>query len=120
LPGAWMRLLRSGRMPWTEGRGYQKRPLVLEEELGVKGSFIQEVDFVPGESVPLHYHRRTREVFIALDHAVFQINGEQITMEPMDVLICEPGDVHGNPIIKQRSRILVIKQGLEPDDTVWL
>jgi quercetin dioxygenase-like cupin family protein len=115
-----MRLLRSGRTPWIEGKGYRKRPLVPEEELEIEGSFIQEVDFVPGESVPLHFHRRTREVFIALDRAVFQINGEQIAMEPMDVLICDPGDVHGNPIIEQRSRILVVKQCLEPDDTVWL
>jgi quercetin dioxygenase-like cupin family protein len=104
-----MKLLRSADRDWTEGKGYRKRPLVTERELGIEGSFIQEVMFHPGESVPLHYHERTKE-----------INGEQLVMEPEDVLICEPGDVHGNPVIERGFRILVVKVGYDPEDTVWL
>jgi quercetin dioxygenase-like cupin family protein len=115
-----MRILRSGRIPWTEGKGYRKRPLVTEEELGAAGTFLQEVSFIPGQTVPLHYHKRTREVFIALDRADFRINGEDIVMEPTDVLICEPGDVHGNPRIERQFRVLVMKLDFDPDDTVWL
>jgi quercetin dioxygenase-like cupin family protein len=115
-----MRLLRSGARRWTEGRGYRKRPLVTLEELGIPGSFVQEVQFHPGERVPLHYHRRTKEIFIALDRAPFVINGEEVVMEPLDVVICEPGDVHGNPVIDDAFRILVVKVGFDPDDTIWL
>lgn len=115
-----MKLLRTSSRPWTEGKGYRKRPLITQEELGIPDSFAQEVQFHPGESVPLHYHKRTKEVFIALDQAAFEINGEIVVMEPRDVLICEPGDVHGNPVIPHAFRILVIKVDLETDDTVWL
>lgn len=115
-----MKLLRSADREWTEGKGYRKRPLATERELGIEGSFIQEVTFHPGESVPLHFHKRTKEVFIALDRALFQINGEQVVMEPEDVLICEPGDVHGNPVIERGFRILVVKVSYDPEDTVWL
>jgi quercetin dioxygenase-like cupin family protein len=115
-----VRLYRSERMPWIEGKGYWKRLLASEMDIGDAGTLLQEVKFVPGESVPLHHHQRTKEVFIALDQARFMVNGEEVTMEPGDVLVCEPGDVHGNPTIDKAIRILVIKLDFDPDDTVWL
>lgn len=115
-----MRLFRSATRSWTEGKGYQKRPLITEEELKVTGTFVQEVRFSPGQNLPLHYHKQTREVFIALDPAEFLINGKRVNMEPMDVLICEPGDIHGNPEIGSSFRILVVKLDNREDDTVWL
>jgi quercetin dioxygenase-like cupin family protein len=78
------------------------------------------VEFAPGDRVPQHYHKVTKEVFFALDRAVFEINGERVILEPDDVLICEPGDVHGNPVIESAFRILVIKVGYEAEDTVWM
>lgn len=115
-----MRLLRSDEQEWESGKGYRKRKLVPEEILGIEGSFVQEVDFKRGEAVPSHYHRKTKEVFIALDPAHFVINGERITLMPDDALVCEPGDVHGSPAADHRSRILVIKVGAVQDDTVWV
>jgi len=41
-------------------------------------------------------------------------------MEEGDCLVCEPGDVHGNPVIGNDFRILVLKVGLREHDTVWL
>jgi quercetin dioxygenase-like cupin family protein len=115
-----MRLYRSGRIPWVEGKGYWKRPLITEEELGLPNAFLQEVTFDQGQSVPLHHHKKTKEIFIALDPGHFLINGEDVAMEPNDVLICEPGDVHGNATMERAFRILVLKLDFDPDDTVWL
>ncbi|MCU0861444.1 MAG: cupin domain-containing protein [Methanomassiliicoccales archaeon] len=115
-----MRLYRSSEADWEEGKGYRKRLLISEAQLGIEGSFMQEVAFRPGESVPMHYHMRTKEVFLPLDEAVFVINGESVTIGPGDVLVCEPGDRHGNPVIHKPFRILVLKVGFVPEDTVWL
>ncbi|MDD1746228.1 MAG: cupin domain-containing protein [Methanomassiliicoccales archaeon] len=115
-----MRIFRSSMKPWIEGKGYSKRPLVTEDELEAPGTLVQEVEFKPGQSVPPHRHMHTREVFIALDHAVFQVNSQEVKMEPMDVLLCEPGDIHGNPAIERSFRILVIKLDNKEDDTIWL
>jgi quercetin dioxygenase-like cupin family protein len=115
-----MRLFRSAMKPWMEGKGYSKRLLATEEDLRAPGTLVQEVEFKPGQSVPLHRHKHTREVFVALDHALFHINGQEVTMEPMDVLLCEPGDIHGNPVIARPFRILVIKLDNKEDDTIWL
>ncbi len=114
-----MRYFPASLAQWTEGRGYRKRALLREKDLGIPGSFIQEVSFTPGDRVPLHFHRKTKEIFIALDEARFEINGNEVVLHPEDVLICEPGDVHGNPVISSAFRILVIKVNFEPDDTVW-
>jgi quercetin dioxygenase-like cupin family protein len=115
-----MKLYRSAKREWTKGKGYDKRVLLEEKQLGIPGSFIQEVRFHAGEKVPQHYHERTTEVFFALDRALFEINGRAVVMEPEDVLVCEPGDVHGNPEIPQDSRILVLKVNVEEGDIVWL
>jgi len=114
-----MKLIRSSEADWEEGKGYRKRQLISEEQLGIEGSFLQEVSFRQGESVPMHYHMSTKEVFLPLDEAEFVINGESITIKPGDVLVCEPGDRHGNPVIRRPFRILVLKVGFVPDDTVW-
>jgi len=115
-----MKLYRSAKREWAEGKGYDKRVLLEEKQLGIPGSFIQEVRFHAGEKVPQHYHERTTEIFFALDRALFEINGRAVVMEPEDVLVCEPGDVHGNPIIDSAFRILVIKLDFHPEDTVWM
>ena len=36
-----MRLYRSTAKEWTEGRGYRKRTLLEQGQLGIEGSFIQ-------------------------------------------------------------------------------
>jgi quercetin dioxygenase-like cupin family protein len=115
-----MKLYSAAGVPWTKGRGYQKRILLAQEHLGIEGSFLQEVAFEPGSKVPLHYHSQTTEVFFALDRAFFQIGEEKVVMEPEDVLVCEPGDIHGNPEVPQPFRILVLKVNFHEDDTVWL
>ncbi len=114
-----MRLHRSSVKPWAQGKGYRKRTVLDEADLGISGSFLQEVSFSKGDKVPIHHHRVQTEVFYAVTEAVFEINGEKVTMAPGDVLVCDPGDRHGNPEIPHDMKILVLKVGFHEDDTVW-
>ena len=115
-----MKVYRGGSKEWTTGVGYRKKVILEEAEMGIQGSFIQEVRFNAGETVPPHYHRIQKEVFYALTRIEFEINGERILMQPGDIVVCEPGDVHGNPHMPKESRILVIKVDFAEDDTVWM
>jgi len=115
-----MKVYRAGSRAWAKGTGYSKRTLLEEGELGVEGSFIQEVKFNAGECVPLHYHRTQREIFYALSKIEFEINGERVLMQPGDIVVCEPGDIHGNPSLPREARILVIKVDFAEGDTVWM
>ncbi|HEY3420301.1 MAG TPA: cupin domain-containing protein [Methanomassiliicoccales archaeon] len=101
------------------GEGYTKKVLIDESALGIPGSFIQEVEFRRGETVRQHHHRYQTEIFYALDEAPFLINGMKVTMSPGDILVCEPGDVHGNPVISHDFRILVLKVGFRENDIYW-
>ena len=101
------------------GQGYLKRVLIDESGLGVPGSFLQEVEFRKGESVRQHHHRFQTEIFYALEEAPFVINGQDVTMSPGDIVVCEPGDVHGNPVVPHDFRILVLKIGVQENDIVW-
>jgi quercetin dioxygenase-like cupin family protein len=114
-----MKLLKHGSAPVVPGQGYQKRVLIDEDALGIPGSFIQEVEFRKGDVVRQHHHRFQTEIFYALGQAPFLINGQNITMGPGDILVCEPGDVHGNPIIPYDFRILVLKVNYRENDIVW-
>jgi quercetin dioxygenase-like cupin family protein len=101
------------------GPGYLKRVLIDESSLGIPGSYIQEVEFRKGDVVRQHHHRFQKEIFYALDEAQFMINGQKVTMDPGDILVCEPGDVHGNPMIPYDFRILALKVNYRENDIVW-
>ncbi len=101
------------------GQGYVKRVLIDESSLGIPGSFMQEVEFKKGDVVRQHHHRFQTEIFYALDEAPFEINGNKVTMSPGDIVVCEPGDVHGNPVIPRDFRILVLKVNFRENDIVW-
>jgi quercetin dioxygenase-like cupin family protein len=102
-----------------QGQGYEKRVLIGESALGIPGSFIQEVSFRKGDAVRQHHHRFQTEIFYAIDEALFVINGQKLILGPGDIVVCEPGDVHGNPVIPHDFRILVLKIGYRENDLVW-
>ncbi len=105
----------------VSGDGYLKRIVLEAEDIGVKGTLLQEVQFIAGDKVAFHFHKVTREIFFCLQGpAPFVINGQPVVMNEGDCLVCEPGDVHGNPIIKNDFRILVLKVGFKEADTDWL
>ncbi len=116
-----MRLFPRTGYKEVSGDGYLKRIVLEAKDLGVKDSLMQEVHFTAGEKVGFHFHQATREIFYCLrGPAPFVINGQQVVMQEGDCLVCEPGDVHGNPVITSDFRILVLKVGYKEHDTVWL
>lgn len=105
----------------VSGDGYLKRIVLEAEDIGLKGTLLQEVQFIAGDRVAFHFHQVTREIFFCLQGpAPFVINGRPAVMNEGDCLVCEPGDVHGNPVIDHDFRILVLKVGFKENDTVWL
>ena len=114
-----MKHLRHDSAKTVPGQGYTKKVLIDESILGIHGSFMQEVEFKKGDVVRQHHHLHQTEIFYALDEAPFVINGEKVNMKPGDVVVCEPGDVHGNPVIPHDFRILVLKKDFRENDIVW-
>lgn len=113
-----MRLFRESDAEEVQGQGYLKRVVLPSGELP-DGMFIQEVLFRAGDRVALHHHKVQTEVFIPLSKGAFVVNGEEAVIGPGDILICEPGDVHGNPIIKEDFRIMVLKLDHAWNDIYW-
>jgi len=114
-----MKHIHASSAGWVKGKGYSKRVVIGTDDLGIPGSFMQEVAFKKGDVVPLHHHSKQTEIFYAIDEAFFEINGEKVVMEPGDVVVCEPGDVHGNPVIPKDFKILVFKIRHSNDDIHW-
>ncbi len=116
-----MRHLPRANYKEVSGDGYLKRIVLEAKDIGLKDTLLQEVQFTAGEEVAFHFHQTTREIFYCLaGPAPFVINGQPVVMNEGDCLICEPGDVHGNPVIPNDFRILVLKVGFREHDTVWL
>jgi len=114
-----MKHIRASQKKWVSGKGYSKRVLLGREDIGLKVDLVQEVSFRKGDRVPLHHHDRQTEIFYARDKAPFRINGKDVVLEPGDMLFCEPGDVHGNPVIDEDFKILVLKVDYAEDDIFW-
>jgi quercetin dioxygenase-like cupin family protein len=114
-----MKQFSSADKAYVVGRGYSKRVLIGSEDLGIAGSFIQEVSFKQGDKVPLHHHVHQTEIFYALDEAFFEINGKAVIMQPGDIIVCEPGDIHGNPVVLHDFKILVFKKDFVENDIIW-
>lgn len=84
-----------------------------------RGLVHPEVCVKPGEGVPPHHHQKQTKIFYALSRIEFEINGKLVLMAPGDILVCEPGDIHGNPSMPEDARILVLKKDYVEDDTIW-
>jgi quercetin dioxygenase-like cupin family protein len=113
-----MRLFRENEAEEVPGDGYLKR-LVLPKGTLPDDMFIQEVLFKAGDRVRLHHHELQIEVFIPLSEGDFVVNGRDVRIGPGDVLVCEPGDIHGNPVIAKDFRIMVLKIEHQADDIYW-
>lgn len=116
-----MRTIPRSEYKEVSGDGYLKRIVLEAADIGIKGTLLQEVQFITGDRVAFHFHQVTKEIFFCLQGpAPFVINGRPAVMNEGDCLVCEPGDVHGNPVIDHDFRILVLKVGYKDNDTVWL
>ncbi|NLI73852.1 MAG: cupin domain-containing protein [Euryarchaeota archaeon] len=114
-----MKHIRASEIEWIEGRGYQKRKTLESWPLPANVSLVQEVRFPKGSSVPPHYHLVQTEIFYALSPGSIVIDDQEIIMEKGDIVICEPEEVHGMPLIEEDFAFLVMKIDYREDDTVW-
>ena len=56
----------------------------------------------------LHYHQKSFEIFYFLDSADYYINGKKYSVSQGDLIIFEPGDVHGGLPTKNEVRLFII------------
>lgn len=115
-----MQVFRAKDLDWEQGLGYRKRKMHLEGVLPRQVDFLQEVRFKKGATVPPHYHKVQTEVFFVLARGSITIDGERVDAEAGDVIVCEPGEVHGMPLVEEDFGFLVMKIDHREDDTVWL
>ncbi|NLK26063.1 MAG: cupin domain-containing protein [Euryarchaeota archaeon] len=115
-----MRYHSSAERPWQNGRGYRKRRLLEDFPLPAEVSLVQEVQFKKGDAMPPHLHKVQTEVFYALAPGSITIDGIDVRMGRGDILICEPGEVHGMSLVEEDFCFLVLKIDYCEDDTVWL
>ncbi len=104
---------------WIEGQGYRKKRLLRSWSLPVEVSLVQEVRFAKGATVPPHYHKVQTEIFYALAPGSITIDGREVRMDRGDMVVCEPGEVHGMPLVEEDFAFLVMKIDYRDDDTVW-
>jgi quercetin dioxygenase-like cupin family protein len=105
---------------WEEGQGYFKRKLLGDELFPLSIDMLQENRFKKGESVPAHYHKVQTEIFYVLAPGKITISDETIEVNKSDIVVCEPGEVHSIPTVKEEFGFLVLKVDYHSDDTVWL
>lgn len=115
-----MKHIKAAEKGWEEGLGYSKRKLLSTSPLPGTVDLVQEVRFSRGSTIPPHYHRVQTEVFYALAPGSITINDAKIEMATGDMVVCEPGEVHGMPLVEENFGFLVLKIDYRTDDTVWL
>jgi mannose-6-phosphate isomerase-like protein (cupin superfamily) len=107
-------------MEWIEGKGYKKRILAGEAELG-QGNIVQIVRIGPGQEVKPHYHGQQTELFYILGgEALLSIAEKEFEAGPGDVYLCKPKDIHS---VKNEGtkdfELMVFKTGWKEGDSYW-
>jgi quercetin dioxygenase-like cupin family protein len=105
---------------WEQGLGYLKRKMPLDGVLPHQVDLLQEVRFSAGATIPMHYHQVQTEIFFVLAPGSITIDGTVIDAQAGDVIVCEPGEVHGMPRVQKDFAFLVMKIDYRDGDTVWL
>ena len=116
-----MKTIHSEGDDWQAGRGYRKRRLLSADELRQPGALLQVVVVPPGSHIPPHSHATSVEVYVVRrGMCELVVNGEQREMQPGDVLLMEPGDVHElTNHGAEAFELLVFKTNAAPGDTAW-
>jgi len=114
------RKFKAADAAWEHGDGYRKRKLSTEGALPRVVDLLQEVRFRKGDAVPPHFHGTQTEIFYVLGRGSITIDGIKVAADPGDIIVCEPGEVHGMPEIEEDFGFLVMKIDYREDDTVWL
>lgn len=118
-----MKIINQEEKDWLEREGYSKKALVTKDDLKSKSNiFVQIVKNEPHTNVKPHYHKQTIEIFYILSGSgIFFINNDKNRRKPGDVILCEPGDVHG--VINDTDEdflTLVFKINPTENDNYWV
>ncbi len=84
---------------------------ILQQELKEKFSSIQilYVTHPPNLKEDLHSHNYSYEALYFLDRAKYRINSKDYDIEKGDLVLFEPGDIHGAIPINNEVRLLVFQ-----------
>lgn len=90
----------------------------IKKDLGMNFSSLQFlfVTHPTNFKETLHSHQKSFEILYFLDKAYYKINGKDYLINKGDLVIFEPGDVHGAIPIDNEVRLLVIQAPAIIDD----
>lgn len=90
-----MKLIKSEDKEWLQKQGYSKKIYLNENDLNIKGGLVQKLLVKSGETAKAHHHEKQTEIFYFLnDNGYFIVNDQKIEVNPDDVLVVEPFDIH--------------------------
>ena len=101
----------------SDGRTVRK---LLQKELGMQASSLQilYVTHPPNLKEELHSHNNSYEALYFLDKAKYRINDKDYDIKQGDLVLFEPGDIHGAIPINNEVRLLVFQTPAIIDDKV--
>ena len=84
---------------------------ILQQETKINFSSFQMlyVTHPPNLKESLHAHERSYEALYFLDRADYIVNGESYNLDEKDLLLLEPGDIHGATPVGHEVRIFVFQ-----------
>lgn len=117
-----MGVVKIDELRWANGRGYRKNRLADEVMLACPGTLVQMVTIAPCDTVSDHVHHTSTEFYYVVEgQCRLVINEESYLLQPGDMFLTQPGDVHrlhneaDEPFV-----LLVFKTNATAQDTYWI
>ncbi len=107
---------------WADQGVYKRGVMMPFGEYSDDSIQAQVVEIKSGQTVGRHYHKKQTEFIYLIDGLCrFTVGDETFDMEPGDMIVTEPGDVHMTANVGDRPlRFFVVKINGAADDTVWV
>ena len=83
---------------------------LCRQELGMPVDSIKFIFVIhpPNFTEKQHYHKESFEIFFFMDEADYLINGKEFKIRKNDLVIFEPGDVHGGIPTPNEVRLFIM------------
>ena len=90
----------------------------INKELGMEVSSLQFlfVTHPAGFEEKLHSHEKSFEIFYFFNEAKYRINGEDYEVDKGDLVIFEPGDIHGAIPVDNEVGLFIVQSPAITDD----